>query len=44
MLESEEIKRIEKKNIRILDEIKKEIGNLPPVKKNKANANWDEIF
>ena len=43
-MDSDEIKKNEKKGIKILEEIKKEIGHLPPVKKNKANANWDEMF
>lgn len=44
MMESDELKKAENKGIKILDEIKKEQGSLPAVKKNKGNEKWDSIY
>ena len=44
MMESDELKKYEKKNIKILDEIKKELGKLPSVQKCKGKDGWDSIY
>jgi len=44
IIESDEVKKYEKKGIKILEEIKKELGSLKAAKKNKGNENWDSIY